>query len=309
MMMKDAGNNRRLFLKKTTALSMAVMAGQVQADEGQQSTLPQVSLGSYKITRLIVGSNPMLGYSHLTGLVSQMMSDYFTVDRMVEFMLTCEKSGINTIQSSYSDKMNEALLKYREQGGQMHWILLANQELSNHPGMQEILRRHKPIAVAHHGWVTDKLYRSGDLQPCVDFIKWMKDEGVLAGISTHNPVILRHIEKQNWDHDFTMASFHYVTRTRDEIREKLGTVPVLANETYLPEDPVEMSQAVRESGKPTLVYKILAAGRYCRNAKEVEGRFKFAFENIKATDAVIVGMFPQFSDQIADNVKFTRQYA
>jgi len=29
-----------------------------------------------------------------------------------------------------------------------------------------------------------------------------------------------------------MASFHYVTRTRDEIREKLGTVPVLANETY-----------------------------------------------------------------------------
>ena len=118
--MKDAGNNRRLFLKKTTALSMAVMAGQVQADEGQQSTLPQVSLGSYKITRLIVGSNPMLGYSHLTGLVSQMMSDYFTVDRMVEFMLTCEKSGINTIQSSYSDKMNEALLKYREQGGQMH---------------------------------------------------------------------------------------------------------------------------------------------------------------------------------------------
>ena len=66
---------------------------------------------------------------------------------------------------------------------------------------------------------------------------------------------------------------------------------MLANETYLPEDPVEMSQAVRESGKPTLVYKILAAGR-CRNAKELEGRFKFAFENIKATDAVIVGMFP-----------------
>ena len=40
---------------------------------------------------------------------------------------------------------------------------------------------------------------------------------------------------------------------------------------------------------------------------EVKGAFKTAFENIKATDAVIVGMYQQQSDQVAQNTEIVRE--
>jgi hypothetical protein len=36
--------------------------------------------------------------------------------------------------------------------------------------------------------------------------------------------------------------------------------------------------------------------------------FKFAFENIKPTDGVIVGMFPWFFDEIGANTQYTKEY-
>ena len=74
------------------------------------------------------------------------------------------------------------------------------------------------------------------------------------------------------------------------------------------DDPPAMCEAIRRVQKPVLAYKILAAGRYGNQPADVEQRFQFAFRNIKSTDAVIVGMFPKYSDQVAENVKYTIQH-
>jgi len=60
--------------------------------------------------------------------------------------------------------------------------------------------------------------------------------------------------------------------------------------------------------QPCLGFKILAAGRMCWQASSVEGAFKYAFEHIKPTDAVIVGMYPRFSDEVAENADYARKY-
>ena len=62
-----------------------------------------------------------------------------------------------------------------------------------------------------------------------------------------------------------------------------------------------------ETKKPCLGFKILAAGRKCDSPGQVRGAFEFAFRNIKPTDAVIVGMFPRFSDQLSENVGIVRE--
>ena len=41
----------------------------------------------------------------------------------------------------------------------------------------------------------------------------------------------------------------------------------------------------------------------------VEGGFKFAFANIKPTDAVIVGMFPRYEDEVRLNAGYAQRYA
>jgi hypothetical protein len=70
-----------------------------------------------------------------------------------------------------------------------------------------------------------------------------------------------------------------------------------------------MCAVLRKISKPCLGFKILAAGRVCTSPKKVREAFDFAFKNLKPTDGVIVGMYPRFSDQIAENASIVREIA
>ena len=51
----------------------------------------------------------------------------------------------------------------------------------------------------------------------------------------------------------------------------------------------------------------MAADRRCYDKQSVMEAFKFAFEHLKPTDGVIVGMYPRYQDQIRQNAQYTRQ--
>ncbi len=70
-----------------------------------------------------------------------------------------------------------------------------------------------------------------------------------------------------------------------------------------------MTKVIRQVREPCLAFKILGAGRKCASEQTVQAAFKFAFENIKPGDAVIVGMFPWYFDEIGANTKYTRELA
>jgi hypothetical protein len=55
------------------------------------------------------------------------------------------------------------------------------------------------------------------------------------------------------------------------------------------------------------VFKVLAAGRRISNPAEVRSCFAAALANIKPTDAMIVGMYQQFGDQIGANAALVRE--
>lgn len=70
-----------------------------------------------------------------------------------------------------------------------------------------------------------------------------------------------------------------------------------------------MTARVRQVKRPCLAFKILAAGRLCKDKQSVEKAFAFAYANIKPTDAVIVGLFPIFNDEIKEDAALARKYA
>jgi len=70
-----------------------------------------------------------------------------------------------------------------------------------------------------------------------------------------------------------------------------------------------MTKVARQVDQPCLGFKILAAGRMCNRQQKVEAAFRFAFENLKPTDGVIVGMYPRYHDQISENAEYTRKFA
>lgn len=264
--------------------------------------LPTVALGPHRVTRLIAGYNPIGGYSHSVPKLSAIMRSWFTRDRVVEFLLACERHGINTWQASIDRKAFDALRLAREAGSKIQWLCLMPD--TDPAGWKEVLDL-KPLAVVHHGEVTDKLYRAGEQRRIGDFIAKAHDGGVLAGISSHVPAHIARSEDAPWQHDFYMTCFYNIRRDPALVQSGLGDLPV--DELYLAQDPERMTEVVRQVKRPCLGFKIFAAGRLCANRAAMEKAFRFAFNRIKPSDAVIVGMFPMLSDEVAEDAGLARQ--
>ena len=97
-------------------------------------------------------------------------------------------------------------------------------------------------------------------------------------------------------------------RSAKELKELLGCVPLPVGEVYLQEDPPRMFRAMRQSRRPCLAFKILAAGRLSERADWVENAFRQTYEAIKPTDGVIIGLYDKFSDQAAEDAEFARRF-
>jgi hypothetical protein len=97
-------------------------------------------------------------------------------------------------------------------------------------------------------------------------------------------------------------------RSADDLRKLLGYVPIPVGEVYLTEDPPRMFKAIRQTRRPCLAFKILAAGRLSDRLEWVEQAFRQTFASIKPNDGVIVGIYDRYSDQPAECAALVRKY-
>ena len=123
-------STRREFLQNAAGLAAgAAVLGQlpeqaVAAESAPVTKLPTIKLGPHEVTRLILGGNPVYGYSHFNHLLSRYQTDWHTPERVVELVRHAEASGINTWQNSYAERTLSDLESYRKSGGQMNWLCM-----------------------------------------------------------------------------------------------------------------------------------------------------------------------------------------
>jgi hypothetical protein len=305
-----ANPSRRNLLRAAAGLTGGLALtrnGRSAAQEPQATALPSVKLGSHEISRLIVGANPFGGYSHFNALLDAHMREWMTEDRVVETLRRCEQSGINTWQFHYSPQTLTALKRHQKEGGKLQFIILSEGELKRNLALIPEVAKLKPIAIVHHGGVTDDRFRAGEMYKVQDYLKRVRDTGVMVGLSMHNPLVMEHVEEKGWDIDLYMTCFYRISRTAEESRQACGGKLPLG-EVFLEDDPAEMTKRVRQTRKPCLAFKILAAGRSINTPQQVEKAFQFAFSNIKPSDAVIVGMYPRYKDEVTENAGLTRRF-
>ncbi len=274
--------------------------------EVSPSTMPCIAFGDYAVSRLILGANPINGGSHLSRFVNMQMKRYFTAERIQATLRQCAAHGINTWQSGPVNL--EAYQTYVASGGTMHYIALAS-DSEQDPDMLERLVAGGTIGVAHHGETTDVFWKTGQIDKAREYCKRIRDAGVLVGVSTHIPDVVDHIVSAGWDVDFFMCCVYERHRSPEELRTLLGHVPLPPKEVYLESDPPRMYKAMRGTDKPCLAFKILAAGRLSDQPEWVEAAFESAFQHIKPNDAVIVGMYPEYEDQVAINAEYVRRFS
>jgi hypothetical protein len=308
---REHGSSRRDFLQQAAGLAAggAALATPVDGAEPPApatTLLPTITLGTHAVTRLIIGGNPIYGYSHFNKLLSQHQVAWHTPERVVALLKRCEQAGINTWQNSYAERTLQDLDRFRAAGGTLHWLCLGKPDWDQYPDRIGDAAKRKPIGIAPHGALAERLYRQNRLQVLTDLLKRIRDQGVRVGLSAHNPALIELAEDRGWDIDYYMCCLYYLTRPTAEFNKLLGdTLPL--GEIYLPSDPPRMLAVIKAARKPCLVYKVLAAGRRIGTAAEVRRCFETALSNIKPTDALIVGMYQQFGDQVGENAALVRE--
>jgi hypothetical protein len=196
--------------------------------------------------------------------------------------------------------------RFRAAGGNLHWLCLGKPDWDKYPEQIREAAQRQPIGIAPHGALAERLHRDGNLTALTDLLKRIRDQGVLVGLSAHNPALIELAQDKGWDVDYYMCCLYYLTRPREEYVKLLGPKLPLG-EIYLPSDPPRMFKAIRAVNKPCLAYKVLAAGRRISSRAEVRGCFENALADIKSTDGLIVGMYQQFGDQVGENVATVRE--
>lgn len=307
--MVQSKTSRRVVLKSAAV----TLAGGMVLDQGLSAkaaapaaSLPTVQLGPHRISRLVLGSNPFNGFCYSLPSLSTHMKEWCTPERIAQIVRQCRENGINTWQFSYYDSSLAALkLLQAEAGDPIQWILLTGGAIKSDTSRLAEIAKLKPLAIVHHGGVTDEHFHNGTMDKVRDYLKAIRDAGVMVGMSTHLPSVIEYVEERNWDVDFYMTCFYQFSRSTEDIRKMLGELPL--GYVFLEGDPARMTRVIRQTRKTCLAFKILAAGRLADPAEAREKAFRFAFENIKAQDAVIVGMYPRFKDEVRENADMVRR--
>jgi hypothetical protein len=300
----DRADDRREFLKRLGAVPLALAAaGRVlAADAPAAAALPQIKLGKYSISRLVCGANPFGAGSHLSVFVNHAMQEYFTPEQILKTVHRCQEVGINCWQSGLNHV--DLYRRHREQGGTMHYLAID----SGGPQSIKDLARGGAIGIAHHGETTDARFKQGQLDKIHDYLKQVRDAGLLVGVSTHMPAVVDAIESKGWDLDYYMTCVYERHRSEEDLKRLLGQVAIPPGEVYLRDDPPRMYKAMRQTKRPCLAFKILAAGRWSERKEWVERAFRETFESIKPGDGAIIGIYDRYSDQPAEDAEYTRRF-
>jgi hypothetical protein len=81
-----------------------------------------MKFGKVEMSRLIVGYNPFHGMSHYTSTLNNLMSEYFTQEKVVEVLHRCARYGINTCSLTPSGKSVDYQDAFQLEGGRMNII-------------------------------------------------------------------------------------------------------------------------------------------------------------------------------------------
>lgn len=264
-------------------------------------SLPKISFCHHQISKLLIGDNPIYGYSHFNQLLSQHQKEYHTPERVVATLKRAEEVGINGWQNSLTERSLADLTRYREEGGTMNWFCLSpGSDWYNEPDLVFEAAKHKPLGMAPHGGgVGHRCLRENRLDLLQDILKRIRDTGVLVGLSVHDPRLLHIAEDEAWDLDYYMTGLYNLHGGQEKFTEKFGYAPL--GEIYAREDRDAMCAAIRRTDKPCIVFKVLAAGRTIGSPEQIRAEVKFALNHVKPIDPLLLGMYQQFGDQVGEN--------
>lgn len=254
--------------------------------------LPTVEFCGLNPTRLILGANPFGGFSHQSPERDQEMLHYYTVDRIKETWRRAEVAGINTmVTNNESPHVVQAVREYFAEGGKLQWIAQVNcHDKTMFEAVDEVVEIGCK-ALYFHGGQVDARYSEKDAATLRAWVKHAQAAGVPVGAAGHAPQV------HYWVDSLDLVDFHAVCFFN------CGSLHDGHGLKFKLRDVAPATECIRKLGKPCIGYKIMGSGRI-----DPAMALEYAFESIKPTDAVNVGMHRgDKDDMVEEDVALARQ--
>jgi len=261
-------------------------------------SLPMLDIKGLKVSRMVVGGNPVSGFSHAGADRTKAMLDYFTTENIKKLLRDCEAAGVNTCFFRCDNHTVRLLREYWNEGGTIQWFAQTAPEEDQIRNISKA-KSFGASAVYLHGGNIDTLFEKGEHDEVRRHLDYIREVGLVAGCASHIPPNILEIEKRGWEPDFYMSCLYNIPGYKG----KLGADQ---DEKFRHEDRRIALDVIAQVPRPCFAYKILGAGRV--DAREA---FEEVFAAIKPTDGVNVGMFPpdgKTGDIVAENVALVNEF-
>lgn len=253
--------------------------------------LPKVPFGSYRISRLICGSNPFLGYSYRSEAHNAWQRRHFTPERIAQILEVCAEHGINAVAGNQDEHHTLATalqIMEKRTGHRLHWIAYTHGGPDYQKASIQSIADDGAIACYIQGGVVDSRFQYnyvGGLQldqphRLDDLRAWVtciREKGMMSGIGTHRAQILRLVDTSDYEVEFFAHPVNY-----------LGVYCSYA----------ETVEAVRGTDRTVIAIKTLGGSAKIRP----QDGFTCAYTALKPKDLVAVGM--EHEEAVEENVRW-----
>jgi len=249
------------------------------------NTLPTVDIEGHHISRLVIGTNWFLGYSHQSAAKSRWIRRYQTAERIASVLEVCTAGGMNFIVAPISDLLQEALeMQEAETGRHITCMLTPGADTTD-----DLLRNIDRCAELgaefcspHTSWTDSRLHIvNTEITEYETVAAHIRDCGMIPGLSTHRPEAIVVGDKAGYD-----------IATYIQPYNPLGFLCAVETDW--------MARIINNTEKTVIVIKPFAAGRL----NPITG-LTFAFNTIKDNDVVCIGLLCE--EEAEEDLEIARQ--
>lgn len=218
-----------------------------------EKQFPRTIVGGKSVSRMLIGTNWMLGYSHRTPSADRSIKERFSCpEAFLPMFEAYLQYGIDTVMAPMDDPMVEAI-KYAEDKLGHKLIMIDTPQINvdnNEAARREAEARIKKSAangcdfcLIHHASAEQLVNKNlGIIDRLDDYTKMIRDAGMIPGLSAHMPELITYTDNNGYDIETYIQIFNCV-----------GFLMQVEIET--------VASIINNAKKPVMNIKSMAAGR------------------------------------------------
>ena len=254
---------------------------------------PRTEVAGISLSRMIIGTNWMLGYSHTGAAADKMILDrHQTPETLVPMLTAFLENGVDTMMGVFSRQpiIAEAANRAMDKTGvKMHLIDTPSMNVIDSKEARAeanaIIKKSAELGCEfcflHHSSVEQLVSKlSGTIDRLDDYTAMIRDAGMIPGMSAHMPEIIVYSDNNNYD-----------VETYIQLYNCAGFLMQIEVES--------VARIIHNAKKPVMTIKPMAAGR----VSPFVG-LNFVWNTLRECDMVTVGCFTEA--EVYEDIEISR---